>query len=79
MYHDRTAWRYAFFVGKIYGCSKGYPQRNAAHMGGIHFQFLELISGCPCYQTCGVVLFRQSLSSLQQKQFIKKKRLMACA
>jgi hypothetical protein len=30
MYHDRTAWC-AFFVGKKYGCSKGYPQRNAAH------------------------------------------------
>src|SRR5215475_8006626 len=36
MYHDRTAWRCAFFVGKIYGCSKGYPQRNAAHMGSIY-------------------------------------------
>src|SRR5215470_8550807 len=34
MYHDRTAWRCAFFVGKKYG-SKGYPQRNAAHMGSI--------------------------------------------
>jgi hypothetical protein len=33
MYHDRTAWRFAFFVGKKYGCSKGYPQRNTAHMG----------------------------------------------
>jgi hypothetical protein len=22
-----------FFVGKKYGCSKGYQQRNAAHMG----------------------------------------------
>jgi hypothetical protein len=33
MYHDRTAWFYAFFVGKKYGCSKGYPQRNAADMG----------------------------------------------
>jgi hypothetical protein len=22
-------------VGKKYGCSKGYPQRNAAHMGSI--------------------------------------------
>jgi hypothetical protein len=32
MYHDRTAWRCAFFVGKKYG-SKGYPQGNAAHMG----------------------------------------------
>jgi hypothetical protein len=30
MYHDRTAWQCAFFVGKKYGC-KGYPQRNAAH------------------------------------------------
>jgi hypothetical protein len=35
MYKDRTAWRYAFFVGKKYGYSKGYPQRNAAHMGSI--------------------------------------------
>jgi hypothetical protein len=35
MYHDRTAWRSAFFVGKKYGFSKGYPQRNAAHMGSI--------------------------------------------
>jgi hypothetical protein len=24
-----------FFVGKQYGSSKGYPQRNAAHMGSI--------------------------------------------
>jgi hypothetical protein len=24
-----------FFVGKKYGCGKGYPQRNAAHMGSI--------------------------------------------
>jgi hypothetical protein len=31
MYHDRTAWRCAVFVGKRYG-SKGYPQRNAAHV-----------------------------------------------
>ena len=34
-YHDRTAWRSAVrsavFVGKSYG-SKGYPQRNAAHV-----------------------------------------------
>ena len=30
MYHDRTAWRCVFFVGKNYG-SKGYPQRNTAH------------------------------------------------
>jgi hypothetical protein len=35
MYHERTAWRCAFFVGKKYGCSKGYPQINAAHMGSI--------------------------------------------
>jgi hypothetical protein len=34
MYHDRTAWRCAFFVGKKYG-SKGYSQGNAAHMGSI--------------------------------------------
>jgi len=32
MYHDRAAWRCAFFVGKRNG-SKGYPQRNAAHVG----------------------------------------------
>jgi hypothetical protein len=31
MYHDTTAWRFVFFVGKKYG-SKGYSQRNAAHM-----------------------------------------------
>jgi len=31
MYHDRTAWRCAVFVGKRYG-NKGYPQRNAAHV-----------------------------------------------
>jgi hypothetical protein len=35
MYHDITAWRGAFIVGKKYGCSKGYPQRNDAHMGRI--------------------------------------------
>jgi hypothetical protein len=35
MYHDRTAWRCAFFVGKKYG-SKGYPQRNAAHMDELY-------------------------------------------
>src|SRR5215475_870644 len=35
MYHDRTAWRCAFFVGKKYGYSKGYAQRNATHMGSI--------------------------------------------
>jgi CDP-diacylglycerol pyrophosphatase len=35
MYHNRTAWRCAFFVGKKYG-SKGYPQRNVAHMGSIY-------------------------------------------
>ena len=32
MYQDRTAWRCAFLMGKKYG-SKGYPQRNAAHVG----------------------------------------------
>jgi len=32
VYHDRTAWRCGFFVGKRCG-SKGYPQRNAAHVG----------------------------------------------
>jgi hypothetical protein len=35
MYHDRTAWRFEFFVGKKYG-SKGYPQINAAHMGSMY-------------------------------------------
>jgi hypothetical protein len=35
MYHDRTAWRCAYFVGKKYGSSKEYPQRNAAHMDSI--------------------------------------------
>jgi len=30
VYHDNTAWC-AVFVGKRYG-SKGYPQRNAAHV-----------------------------------------------
>jgi hypothetical protein len=34
MYHDRTVWRCAYFVGKKYE-SKGYPQRNAVHMGSI--------------------------------------------
>ena len=31
VYHDRTAWHCAVFVGRRYG-SKGYPQRNAAHV-----------------------------------------------
>jgi len=31
VYRDRTAWRCAVFVSKRYG-SKGYPQRNAAHV-----------------------------------------------
>ena len=31
VYHDRTAWHCAVFVGKRYG-SKWYPQRNAAHV-----------------------------------------------
>jgi len=31
VYHDRTAWRCAVFVGKKYG-SKRHPQRNAAHV-----------------------------------------------
>jgi hypothetical protein len=31
VYNNRTAWRFAVFVGKMYG-SKGYPQRNAAHV-----------------------------------------------
>jgi hypothetical protein len=36
MYHDRTAWRCAFFVGKKYG-SKGYPQGNAAQLGFVTY------------------------------------------
>jgi hypothetical protein len=37
MYHDRTAWRYAFFAGKKYG-NKKYPQRKAARCPyGQHF------------------------------------------
>ena len=31
VYQNRTAWSCAVFVGKRYG-SKGYPQRNAAHV-----------------------------------------------
>jgi hypothetical protein len=31
VYHDRTEWSCAVFAGKRYG-SKGYPQRNAAHV-----------------------------------------------
>ena len=31
VYHDRRAWCCAVFVGKRYG-SKGYQQRNAAHV-----------------------------------------------
>jgi len=31
VYHNRTAWCRAVFVGKRYS-SKGYPQRNAAHV-----------------------------------------------
>jgi len=31
VYHDRTAWRCAVFVGKIYG-SKGNTQRNATYV-----------------------------------------------
>jgi len=33
MFHDRAAWRCAFFVGKKKNGSKGYPQRNATHVG----------------------------------------------
>jgi hypothetical protein len=40
MYHDRTAWRCAIFVGKKYG-SKGYPQGNAAHMGSISCMWIS--------------------------------------
>jgi hypothetical protein len=42
MYHDRTTWRCAFFEGKKYGCSKGYPQKNAAHMGSISLASLDV-------------------------------------
>ena len=31
VYHYRTVWRCAVFVGKKYG-SKGHPQRNVAHV-----------------------------------------------
>ena len=31
VYHNRTVWRCVVLVGKRYG-SKGYPQRNAAHV-----------------------------------------------
>ena len=31
VYRGRTVWRCAVFVGKSY-VSKGYPQRNAAHV-----------------------------------------------
>jgi len=31
VYHDRTAWHFAVFMGKRYG-SKGYPQIYAAHV-----------------------------------------------
>jgi len=31
VYHDRTAWRCAVFMGERYG-NKGYPQRSAAHV-----------------------------------------------
>ena len=31
VYHDRTSWCCAVYVGNRYG-SKGYPQRNAAHV-----------------------------------------------
>jgi len=31
VYHERTNWRCAVFVGKRYD-SEGYPQRNAAHV-----------------------------------------------
>jgi hypothetical protein len=41
MYHDRTAWRCAFFVGKKYG-SKGYPHTgNAAHVGSISCMWIS--------------------------------------
>jgi hypothetical protein len=38
-----------FFVGKKYGCSKGYPQRNAAHMDNISLwiSFAASIFFCP--------------------------------
>jgi hypothetical protein len=38
-----------FFVGKKYGCSKGYPQSNAAHMGSISLwiSFVASIFFCP--------------------------------
>jgi len=42
VYHDRTAWRCTVFVGKRYG-SKGYPQKNAAHVSNAyHFKHFHL-------------------------------------
>jgi hypothetical protein len=35
MYHDGTAWRCAFFVGKNMDAAKDIHKRNAAHMGSI--------------------------------------------
>jgi hypothetical protein len=65
MYHDRTAWSCAFFVGKKYGCSKGCSQRNAAHMGSIslwisfvcEFYFLFAVNWFSLTETCGSSMF----------------------
>jgi hypothetical protein len=39
----------AFFVGKKYGCSKGYRQRNAAHMGSISLWISPALNPGPLY------------------------------
>jgi hypothetical protein len=36
-----------FFVGKKYGFSKGYPQRNAAYMGSNAAQWAAFLCGYP--------------------------------
>ena len=45
VYHERTAWCRAVFMGKRYG-SKGYPQINAAHV----WRTLPVTSSSPLKQ-----------------------------
>ena len=54
VYHDRTVWRCAVFVGKRYG-SKGYPQRNfhlfgplKQHLSGEHFPVGDAVERAVC-------------------------------
>jgi hypothetical protein len=69
MYHDRTALRCAFFVGKKYVCSKGYPQRNAAHMGSISLWIsFASIFFCP-QKTHNAPLFYRG-TCIQGRQYI---------